>query len=811
MQVSHIDERVTHAVIGGSKTIDFGISDSPEFFHILSSTLYTDQRLAVIREVMCNAWDAHIASGRTNLPVEVTLKDNQIMIRDFGYGIAHDDMGHIYGTYGNSTKQNDGKQTGGFGLGCKAPFAYSDHFQVVSYNKGTKTIYALSKSSAVVGGKPGITPIVSMPTEESGLSVSIPVKSGSDGHYFIQKLKELVLFGDMFVTFNGDVLPKINFNTEDGAYYLLTSKLHSNTINVRYGNVVYPVNECPELDVEMCDARAKLLKIRSLNKSFSLLLQAPPHSISVTPSRESLSMQENTIKTLKDLLVRFINEYNPKTIHQTQLQVIKDGFKDPLVDNLVNDAFKRDVNSTFFRADQKEHLRNLYEAVQSTMQVDYPQKADVRFLEIKERINLLIRLGKVPKHLGLTFLDAYKEDLKDNLGNMFNRHYYMTGAGNNKWFFKVYAKSIIRKMQTSTLSLDRLYISDNRQVNKNFKRVEGVYKLTSANFISINDCLPYLRNIVVLNTSCTVIKEGNRVSDGKNHVTAGSGFLFYHVGMKKNDEQEALDFWKATGMTVINMCGLNPTIRSASTKPKKAKQAGYPLLSNVWHNGKINVKRLEGEPVTYTTTPEFYVRASTNNENYRSINFFYGNDELYFKYYGSKGVVITNPRTEEVLQRKGIPNLWDYIAKDIAAYITDNAAIFKHVSMSHKKIYQHFRGFSPETANCIRQILVTPTLVDYFKLNSSLSEKDSDYLSMLYSVSQIHRISSDNSQVLFGLVESLNKVPVAQEVEDFLKVMRDNPVVDFIDIAVFQRRFAEAGDDQTKDLLLNLFKTMLYL
>jgi hypothetical protein len=170
MQVSHVDERVTHAVIGGRKTIDFDISNSAEFFHILSSTLYTDQRLAVIREVVCNAWDAHIASGRTNLPVEVILENNQITIRDFGNGIADEDMGHIYGTYGNSTKQNDGKQTGGFGLGCKAPFAYTDHFQVVSHHKGVKTIYALSKSSAVVGGKPGITPIVSMPTDDFGLS-----------------------------------------------------------------------------------------------------------------------------------------------------------------------------------------------------------------------------------------------------------------------------------------------------------------------------------------------------------------------------------------------------------------------------------------------------------------------------------------------------------------------------------------------------------------------------------------------------------------------------------------------------------------
>jgi len=40
-------------------------------------------------------------------------------------------MGPLYGTYGGSDKKNNGTETGGFGLGCKSPFAYGDHFEVV--------------------------------------------------------------------------------------------------------------------------------------------------------------------------------------------------------------------------------------------------------------------------------------------------------------------------------------------------------------------------------------------------------------------------------------------------------------------------------------------------------------------------------------------------------------------------------------------------------------------------------------------------------------------------------------------------------
>ena len=140
MQVSNVQDHVTHAVIGGKATIEFGISSSAEFFHILSSTLYSDQLLAVVREVMCNAWDAHIHAERTSTPIKVTVSDTEFKVEDSGFGIPHGDIGLIYGTYGNSTKKNDGQQTGGFGLGCKAPFAYTDHFEVQSSNDGVRTI-----------------------------------------------------------------------------------------------------------------------------------------------------------------------------------------------------------------------------------------------------------------------------------------------------------------------------------------------------------------------------------------------------------------------------------------------------------------------------------------------------------------------------------------------------------------------------------------------------------------------------------------------------------------------------------------------
>lgn len=172
MQVSTDNSTIGCAIVGGQKPIDFKISNSPEFFNILSKSLYSNPKLAVIHEILCNAWDAQIESG-TDKVVDITVINDSISIRDYGKGIPKEKMGEIYGIYGGSTKQNQDNQTGGFGLGCKAPFALVDNFEVTSYNNGVKTIYQLNKASVSTDGKPAIIPILSHPTDESGLEVKL--------------------------------------------------------------------------------------------------------------------------------------------------------------------------------------------------------------------------------------------------------------------------------------------------------------------------------------------------------------------------------------------------------------------------------------------------------------------------------------------------------------------------------------------------------------------------------------------------------------------------------------------------------------
>src|SRR5690606_5440739 len=121
---------------------------------------------------------------KTDVPVQVMLSNDKLIIRDFGLGIHPDKMHPTYCVYGATTKENDGNQTGGFGLGSKAPFAYSDHFTVSTHHEGLKSVYAISRGSALTNGKPDLRTIVQVPTTETGLEVMVPVKSPSDAINF---------------------------------------------------------------------------------------------------------------------------------------------------------------------------------------------------------------------------------------------------------------------------------------------------------------------------------------------------------------------------------------------------------------------------------------------------------------------------------------------------------------------------------------------------------------------------------------------------------------------------------------------------
>ena len=298
MEVSQIAGLDTHAIIGGGKAHAFTMSESAEFFTVLSDTLYRDKKRAVVREVVCNAYDAHIAAGKRDLPIEITITDTELVIKDFGAGIPADKVGSIYCRYGASTKVKDENQTGGFGLGSKAPFAYSDHFSVTTCNAGFRHVYAISRGGAETDGKPDFRQMVKVKTEETGVTVSIPLKSVVDRVEFEKIALSVVRQGGMVAKLNGTLLERYEYDKATTSFILVPStELRESQVYCLYGTVLYPVQTT---DTEI---QALLRKCGNLVPSdMRLVVIAPANSVGVTPSRESLSYTDTTKATLTKLM-----------------------------------------------------------------------------------------------------------------------------------------------------------------------------------------------------------------------------------------------------------------------------------------------------------------------------------------------------------------------------------------------------------------------------------------------------------------------------------------------------------------------------
>lgn len=178
--------RVVENVVGGTgfgEAKSFGMKMNAKAFRALTDTLYSDKIGSIVRELSANAYDAHNAAGRGDVPFEIHLPNEfepYFSIRDYGAGISPEDIDEVYTVLFESTKDHNNDAVGAFGLGSKTPFSYIDSFTVVSINNGVKYTY----SAHMDAGIPVIVLINSTETDEhSGLEVNLAVRP-TDFHNF---------------------------------------------------------------------------------------------------------------------------------------------------------------------------------------------------------------------------------------------------------------------------------------------------------------------------------------------------------------------------------------------------------------------------------------------------------------------------------------------------------------------------------------------------------------------------------------------------------------------------------------------------
>lgn len=158
-----------------TKALNFGISDVRLVVDILSK-LYAYPIRTLVQEYICNGRDAMREAGTWGkVPMVIQIPNTlepSFKVRDYGVGITPDRMENIFVNYGSSTKRNTNTQTGGFGIGAKSAFSYTDSFTITSFVNGTQYVY-----TAHLAESGGINLLGTFPTDEpNGVEISIGVK-----------------------------------------------------------------------------------------------------------------------------------------------------------------------------------------------------------------------------------------------------------------------------------------------------------------------------------------------------------------------------------------------------------------------------------------------------------------------------------------------------------------------------------------------------------------------------------------------------------------------------------------------------------
>jgi hypothetical protein len=291
---------------GVAESRGFAIKASAQAFRILSDGLYSDKILAVIRELGSNAWDAHVSAGTTDRPFTVHLPNNiepWYSIRDYGTGLAHDQVMNLYSTYFDSTKDSSNEFTGAMGLGSKSPFSYVDAFTVVSVVDGEKRIYMIDIGEV---GVPTISLVEGSPfatDEDNGLEVKLAVKK-SDFYDFCTKAQ------DVFKRYPlaPEVVGNVEFNIEKPEVLFEGSNWRILKNDGHYGQTCYALQGTVAYPINFNSLQGIKYEQRNAFNRMNCEIDFEIGDLEVSASREDLGYDERTSQNIIDALNRVVDE-----------------------------------------------------------------------------------------------------------------------------------------------------------------------------------------------------------------------------------------------------------------------------------------------------------------------------------------------------------------------------------------------------------------------------------------------------------------------------------------------------------------------
>lgn len=265
---------------------------------------YSDAISSTVREITSNCVDSH-TEAKVDTPVIVDINYDDggwyISFEDNGVGISTDRFNNIYRKLLESTKENSNDLIGGWGLGSKLPLAYREDFYLTTRFDGIEYSYLIFMNGET--GCPDTTLLSEQSTDLCNGSI-VKVYIESDDLYKFQKAcrDQLTYFDNVIFRGQATAYTKNEYKIYDAINYKYRPDSSIKNLHLCIDRVVYPLDMAKIGDFEY-----KGCNIMNIDLPFALKFKTG--DLKVTPTREQIEYNKDTIAKIKEKIILFFDEF----------------------------------------------------------------------------------------------------------------------------------------------------------------------------------------------------------------------------------------------------------------------------------------------------------------------------------------------------------------------------------------------------------------------------------------------------------------------------------------------------------------------
>lgn len=274
--------------------------ESHQFLMQMISKFYSDNIGSPIREYVSNCFDSHVAAGKATAPIIVKLfrQNGQwwFSAKDEGLGIDQQLIDEVISQYGKSTKRDDNKAIGAFGLGMKSGFSYSPYFTVTGWKNGKERKWMIREGEK----ENEIDPLYEKPSsEKNGAEVLIPINYMNVSEWSLKIREQLCYFKNVIVTDEHRTFNNA-FKIYENPLFKWSEMCTDNKMHICLSDVYYPID-------------FKKLGINEIHIPIGIKISLDD-GVEPVPNREQIKYNGETKKLLIEKIEKiaewFVKKYN---------------------------------------------------------------------------------------------------------------------------------------------------------------------------------------------------------------------------------------------------------------------------------------------------------------------------------------------------------------------------------------------------------------------------------------------------------------------------------------------------------------------